>query len=165
MCLGYKTYTLWIQGHYMLKDSTQNHFKWHKTQLVFPACPWLNFFQGAERAFCSSTYMKTYNWVNCLTWSSSPFPICGHHHFLCVLLTVLPFSICTETDRQFCFILCLTAWGILFLYKFWHSVKMQEEQQNGKSVPWCMLQMLDTRRWRVVKLRINTPVEGHLFKG
>lgn len=32
-------------------------------------------------------------------------------------------------------------------------------------VLWCMLQMLDPGRRRVVKLLINTPVEGHLSKG
>lgn len=45
-----KTYIKWIQGHRMLKDSTQNHLKPHKTQLVCPVCPWLNFCEGPERA-------------------------------------------------------------------------------------------------------------------
>lgn len=70
-----------------------------------------------------------------------------------------------KTDRQVCFILCLTAGGILFLYTGCHSVMLQEEQQNGKMVLWCTLQMLDTGRRRKAKLRINTHVEGHLSKG
>ena len=70
-----------------------------------------------------------------------------------------------KTDRQVCFILCLTAGGILFLYTSCHSVMLHEEQQNGKMVLWCTLQMLDTGRRRAAKLRINTHVEGHLSKG
>ena len=70
-----------------------------------------------------------------------------------------------KTDRQVCFILCLTAGGILFLYKGCHSVMLREEQQNGKMVLWCTLQILDTGRRRAAKLRINTHVEGHLSKG
>lgn len=49
-----KTCIQWIQGHHMLKDSTQNHLKPHKTQLAFPVCPWLNFSEGPERVLCHS---------------------------------------------------------------------------------------------------------------
>lgn len=61
-------------------------------------------------------------------WSTPTF----ESKLLSKLCRLLPHA--SETDRQFCFIPCLTASGILFLYKGCHSVKLQEEQQSRKNV-------------------------------
>lgn len=51
----------------------------------------------------------------------------------CLYCADFSLSYAPKTDRQVCFILDLTASGVLFLYKGCHSVKILEEQQ-GK---WC----------------------------
>lgn len=150
-----KTNIKWIQGHRMLKDSTQNHLKPHKTQLVCPVGPWLNFCEGPERASVTPFSFRdkkiTQGHVIGKIKLSKFFPpfLCFRsgfwllsffrHKLLSELGGLCFSSLCTDTNSPACFIVCLAARGTFLLYKLYHSVKLEEEKRDGNLVVQCTL--------------------------
>ncbi len=150
MCLRYKTCALWIQGHYIVKDSTQNHLNWYKTQLVFPACPWFHFFRGPDKAYTAALpsgmkmaivqqrnvkimYMRTYNWVNCLIWFSSGVNINFY-------VSKLPFKLCwllPHAPKQMGSFVSFSAWQLVAFCFSIRAVIPSSSERNSRTGKWC----------------------------
>ena len=121
---------------YMLEDSTQNHLNWHKTQLVLPACPWLNFFRGPGRVYTASwssqkgnvkqMYLKLYNWINSLIFSM--WPICDQNQFKRVL-TVLQ---CTWNS-----FVSFSAWQLVAFCFSMRAVILSSFRKNSRTGKSC----------------------------